>query len=57
MNADPAETALIDPTLQSWVTSANDPTSDFPLQNLPFAASAAPHWSPGRSAWRLVTVC
>ena len=36
MNTDPAETALIDPTLQSWVTSANDPASDFPLQNLPF---------------------
>ena len=36
MNADPAETALIDPTLLSWVTSANDPASDFPLQNLPF---------------------
>ena len=27
-----------DPALRSWVTSANDPTSDFPLQNLPFAA-------------------
>ncbi|SDO35618.1 fumarylacetoacetate hydrolase [Rhodoferax sp. OV413] len=24
------------PTLQSWVASANDPASDFPLQNLPF---------------------
>ena len=36
MNTDPAETALIDPTLLSWVTSANDPASDFPLQNLPF---------------------
>nr|WP_315231309.1 fumarylacetoacetase [uncultured Albidiferax sp.] len=24
------------PDLQSWVSSANDPASDFPLQNLPF---------------------
>ena len=26
-----------DPSLQSWVISANDPESDFPIQNLPFA--------------------
>ena len=25
-----------DPSLESWVESANDPTSDFPIQNLPF---------------------
>ena len=25
-----------DPALQSWVESANDPGSDFPIQNLPF---------------------
>jgi len=25
-----------DPALQSWVESANDPASDFPIQNLPF---------------------
>jgi len=25
-----------DPTVQSWVESANDPVSDFPIQNLPF---------------------
>ena len=25
-----------DPNLESWVESANDPTSDFPIQNLPF---------------------
>ena len=25
-----------DPSLQSWVESANDPSTDFPLQNLPF---------------------
>lgn len=27
-----------DPQLQSWVESANDPHTDFPLQNLPFGA-------------------
>ena len=27
---------MIDSTLQSWVTTANDPASDFPIQNLPF---------------------
>ena len=26
-----------DPTLKSWVSSANDGVSDFPIQNLPFA--------------------
>src|SRR5215831_3144793 len=26
----------LDPTLRSWVESANDPTTDFPIQNLPF---------------------
>ena len=25
-----------DPALQSWVASANEPTTDFPVQNLPF---------------------
>jgi fumarylacetoacetase len=25
-----------DPVLESWVSSANDPASDFPIQNLPF---------------------
>jgi fumarylacetoacetase len=25
-----------DPALQSWVESANDPSTDFPIQNLPF---------------------
>ncbi len=27
-----------DPNLQSWVESANDPNTDFPIQNLPFCA-------------------
>jgi fumarylacetoacetase len=26
----------LDPALQSWVESANDPRTDFPIQNLPF---------------------
>jgi fumarylacetoacetase len=30
------------PTLQSWVTSANTPGTDFPLQNLPFAVFRRP---------------
>ena len=25
-----------DPKLESWVESANDPSTDFPIQNLPF---------------------
>ena len=28
--------ATHDPTLVSWVESANDPASDFPVQNLPY---------------------
>ncbi|MEO5858101.1 MAG: fumarylacetoacetase [Pyrinomonadaceae bacterium] len=38
-----------DPNLRSWVESANDPNTDFPIQNLPFcmfwrsAESEAPH--------------
>jgi fumarylacetoacetase len=28
--------ATHDPALRSWVESANDPTTDFPIQNLPF---------------------
>jgi fumarylacetoacetase len=28
--------ATHDPAVRSWVTSANDPASDFPIQNLPF---------------------
>jgi len=34
MNAEIDQTH--DPALQSWVESANDPDSDFPVQNLPF---------------------
>src|ERR1700686_5263175 len=32
--------ATHDPTLQSWVESANRPDSDFPIQNLPYATFA-----------------
>ncbi|MDR5731208.1 fumarylacetoacetase [Caballeronia sp. LZ025] len=28
--------ATLAPTLRSWIESANDPASDFPIQNLPF---------------------
>ena len=28
-----------DPNLKSWVESANDPATDFPIQNLPFAVA------------------
>lgn len=42
-----------DPKLESWVESANDPETDFPIQNLPFclavpwhvAGKIAPHWN------------
>ncbi|MBS0420769.1 MAG: fumarylacetoacetase [Proteobacteria bacterium] len=42
-----ARNATHDPSLRSWVESANQPDSDFPIQNLPFAvfrraASAEP---------------
>ncbi len=35
-----------DPNLKSWVESANDPNTDFPIQNLPFAIaeSYANNW-------------
>lgn len=38
-----------DPDLQSWVASANDPATDFPLQNLPFGRFR----TAGHSDWRL----
>ncbi|MEK6702776.1 MAG: fumarylacetoacetase [Planctomycetota bacterium] len=31
------------PSLKSWVESANDPSTDFPIQNLPLAAFMASH--------------
>ena len=39
-----------DPALQSWVSSANEPSSDFPIQNLPFGRfrrSEQEKWSMG----------
>ena len=38
-----------DPALESWVESANDPASDFPIQNLPFGRFKAA----GDTAWRI----
>jgi fumarylacetoacetase len=32
-----------DPSLKSWVESANDPATDFPIQNLPLGAFLAEH--------------
>ncbi|MBS0344513.1 MAG: fumarylacetoacetate hydrolase family protein, partial [Proteobacteria bacterium] len=37
------------PELKSWVASANDPASDFPIQNLPFGRFR----SAGDVAWRI----
>jgi len=34
-----------DPNLKSWVESANDPNTDFPIQNLPFCAYEHPNRS------------
>jgi len=43
--------ATHDPDLKSWVASANDGASDFPIQNLPFGrfrrAGSAEHWRIG----------
>src|SRR5262245_54838804 len=41
-----------DPNLKSWVESANDPNTDFPIQNLPFCefdyeTDAGSAWSVG----------
>ncbi len=36
-NAMPPLNATHDPALKSWVQSANQPGTDFPIQNLPFA--------------------
>ena len=50
--------ATHDPTLRSWVASANAAGSDFPIQNLPFGRSAAPAaTSRGASASRSATRC
>lgn len=38
-----------DPSLKSWVESANDPKTDFPIQNLPFCVFEAPNLTIKRS--------
>jgi len=38
-----------DAGLQSWLASANDPATDFPIQNLPYGRFAAP----GGAGWRI----
>jgi fumarylacetoacetase len=38
----------LDPALQSWVDSANDPRTDFPIQNLPFG-----RFRVAGEAWRI----
>ena len=44
-----AHDETLDPSLQSWVDSANDDGTDFPLQNLPYGRFRLP----GEDAWRL----
>lgn len=34
----------VDPSLKSWVDSANDPAGDFPIQNLPYCVFHDPEW-------------
>ncbi len=42
-----------DPGLQSWVTTANDPDTDFPIQNLPFGRFRPAGGQDGDSEWRI----
>src|SRR4051794_4297681 len=46
-----------DPKLRSWVESANDPATDFPIQNLPFCAFKRPdeteYWVQSRLGLRI----
>jgi len=50
----PASSLLLDethaPALQSWVVSANDPSTDFPIQNLPFGRFRR---AGSQEAWRI----
>jgi len=43
MNAVNDFQATLDPSRKSWVESANDPASDFPIQNLPFGIFSDRH--------------
>ncbi len=42
-NGQPIGDPTLDPSLRSWVESANDPASDFPIQNLPLCSFMAEH--------------
>lgn len=47
-----------DPSLRSWVESANDPATDFPIQNLPFGVfreRVSASGSTSGSTWRVGT--
>lgn len=46
---EPVMDASHDPALQSWVDSANNPETDFPIQNLPFGRFRSSH----ASDWRI----
>jgi fumarylacetoacetase len=54
----PAETnPTHDPTLKSWIESANDPATDFPIQNLPLAVTHAhPRAERGKGAAVVVPI-
>lgn len=43
MTTSPSADPTLDPSLQSWVESANDPKTDFPIQNLPLCNFEAQH--------------
>ncbi len=51
MNASSDLQATLDPSRKSWVESANNPTGDFSIQNLPFGI-----FSDGLNATRRVGV-
>ncbi len=40
-----------DPNLKSWVESANDPNTDFPIQNLPFCSLLVPEPNQDWNYW------
>jgi hypothetical protein len=41
-----------DPGLRSWIESANSPTSDFPIQNLPYGVCFAEEGAGSAEDWR-----
>jgi fumarylacetoacetase len=50
MSAAPGPDATHDPALESWVESANDPLTDFPIQNLPLGRIRQDTSAPWRPA-------